>query len=177
MRYYTGVGSRKTPGAIFDLMVEIGRNLAIDGYVLRSGGASGADTAFEQGCDLHEGMKEIYLPWKGFSGIQGGRGIFFLNDLPFQYQAESYASQIHPAWDILKRGARALHTRNIYQVLGEALDKPSDFLICYAQPTNTGVKGGTNTAVKVALQYNIPVFNLWDDKIVERFENYVQKRR
>ena len=73
MRYYTGVGSRKTPGAIFDLMGEIGRNLAIDGYVLRSGGASGADTAFEQGCDLHEGMKEIYLPWKGFSGIQGGR--------------------------------------------------------------------------------------------------------
>lgn len=67
MRYYTGIGSRGTPSEILEIMTDIARFLAETGYTLRSGGASGADTAFESGV-LHIDKKEIYLPWSGFNG-------------------------------------------------------------------------------------------------------------
>ena len=52
---YTGIGSRETPTAILDLMIAIGGVLAQRGFTLRSGGADGADDAFEQGCILKGG--------------------------------------------------------------------------------------------------------------------------
>jgi len=41
--FYTGVGSRKTPKDILELMVRIGMKAAQNGYTLRSGGADGED--------------------------------------------------------------------------------------------------------------------------------------
>lgn len=73
MKYYTGVGSRKTPQNEFDLLVKVGYFLAEQGWTLRSGAADGADTAFEEGCDTHAVVfestprKEIYVAWQGFS--------------------------------------------------------------------------------------------------------------
>ena len=177
-KYWTGVGSRETPAVILDLMQEIAFKLACDGYVLRSGGADGADLAFQKGWERGKRLTpaEIFIPWDGFNGFSHGQYgvVYTLNKMTNSQQAERIASEIHPVWDRLSRGAKALHTRNIYQVLGKALNKPSDFLICYAQPTKTGVKGGTNTAVQIALQHNVPVFNLWNRDVVERFEKYVQ---
>lgn len=56
--YYAGVGSRETPQDILNTMYKIGKYLASKGYTLRSGGAIGADTAFENGCDSVKGEKE-----------------------------------------------------------------------------------------------------------------------
>ena len=180
MRYYTGVGSRETPAVILDLMQEIAFKLANNGYVLRSGGADGADLAFQKGWQraggAGEGLDaEIYVPWNGFNNLSNGEMgvVYTLNRLPYIYQATCIAAEIHPAWDRLSRGAKALHTRNVYQVLGKNLDKPSQFLICYAKPTKTGVSGGTNTAVQVAIRNNVPVFNMYHEETVERFEAYV----
>ena len=49
-KYYTGIGSRETPDSILSLFNDIVFQLAGLGYTLRSGGADGADTAFEEGC-------------------------------------------------------------------------------------------------------------------------------
>lgn len=49
MKIYTGIGSRNTPPDILDIMFRLAGKLASEGYVLRSGGAQGADDAFEQG--------------------------------------------------------------------------------------------------------------------------------
>ena len=49
--YYAGIGSRETPGLMLGAFARIGEFLAKKGYTLRSGGADGADTAFEVGCD------------------------------------------------------------------------------------------------------------------------------
>lgn len=175
MKYYTGVGSRETPSIILDLMREIGAKLAYDGYILRSGGADGADLAFQKGwVDVGCSKAEIYLPWEGFNDFyHDGKTFYVLNRMHYHYNAEQIASEIHPVWDRLSRGAKALHTRNVYQVLGQELDEPSSFLICYAKPTKTGVSGGTNTAVQIANKFDTPVFNLYDPIVVERFEKYV----
>lgn len=71
MKTYTGIGSRETPYEIQDLMKRIAFKLAENGWLLRSGGAEGADTAFENGwwdwrltqdaCSL-VGRYECYVP-------------------------------------------------------------------------------------------------------------------
>lgn len=180
MRYYTGVGSRETPAVILDLMQEIAFKLACDGYVLRSGGADGADLAFQKGWERGNDelwpTAEIFIPWDGFNGFSHGQDgvVYTLNKMPNSQQAEQTAAEIHPVWERLSRGAKALHTRNVYQVLGKNLDNPSHFLICYAKPTKTGVSGGTNTAVQIALQHGVKVFNLYNQKDVDRLEMYVR---
>ena len=158
MKYYTGVGSRETPIPILSLMQQIATKLASEDYVLRSGGAEGADSAFEHGakwqdvgCSVPEELKEIYLPWKGFGGSNSTL-------YTFTPEAVSIAKRIHPAWDKLKLGAKKLHTRNVYQVLGSDCKTPSDFLICWT-PQGKDV-GGTRTAIVLAREHNIPIWNL-----------------
>jgi len=50
--YYAGIGSRSTPDNVLGIMEKLGIVLAKKGFILRSGGADGADKAFEKGCDL-----------------------------------------------------------------------------------------------------------------------------
>ena len=158
---YAGIGSRRTPPEILEQMEALASQLAAAGFVLRSGGAEGADSAFERGCDAVKGPKEIFLPWKGFNGRK--ESVSLPNE-----KAISLASQIHPAWNKCSPGAWKLHARNCQQVLGENLDDPSDFIICWS-PGN----GGTEQALRVAKIHNIPVFNLIDPEAKHRLQNYL----
>lgn len=58
---YCGIGSRKAPKHVLDLMTKIGESFAKKGLLLRSGGAIGADTAFERGCDAVKGKKRYII--------------------------------------------------------------------------------------------------------------------
>lgn len=151
-KYFTCVGSRSTPKDILYILTQVSKYFCQRDYILRSGGADGADLAGESGCDLSKGRKEIYLPWRGFNG-----------DYTSPYNsvgldALKLASTIHPAWNNLSEGAKKLHGRNCYQVLGYDLKTPSQFLICW---TKNGEKiGGTRTAIVLAENYNIPVINI-----------------
>lgn len=162
MKFYTGIGSRKTPDDIGKLMHLIAAKLADDDFVLRSGGASGADTFFENGCDSARGQKEIYIPWKGFSDRTDG--IYETCNVKY---AECVASKVHPVWDRLSRGARALHSRNVFQVLGNCNDMliPSDFLICWAPSDKLGIPiGGTRTAWVVAQMHGVQCHNIYNSE-------------
>lgn len=56
---YAGIGSRSTPDDVIDKMHVLGEHFAHKGWLLRSGAADGADSAFEHGCDNGGGEKEI----------------------------------------------------------------------------------------------------------------------
>lgn len=71
-KYYTGIGSREAPEHILNYISVAASHMANNNFILRSGGASGSDSAFEFGCDKVNGKKEIYLPWKNFR-IKEGR--------------------------------------------------------------------------------------------------------
>lgn len=148
---FTGVGSRKTPTNVLDKMYAIGVHLAKLGWVLRSGSAVGADLAFERGCDQEGGKKEIYLPWKMFNNSTS-----LLYEIP--NKAFDIASKIHPAWNKCTYYAQKLHARNVLQVLGSSLDKPSNLLICFTP--NGKDAGGTATAMRLARMYSIKIINL-----------------
>lgn len=153
MKYYAGIGSRSTPQEIIDLMGKIAEYLSKD-YVLRSGGADGADLAFENGC---KGKKEIYLPWENFNG---NKSNLFLDLLDYK-SAEKISMEYHPAWFRLKQGARKLHTRNVFQILGKDLKTPVSFVVCYCEIKNGEWKGGTAQALRIAKDRGIKIYNLF----------------
>ena len=159
--YYTGIGSRKTPNEILELMEEIGKKLGVLNYILRSGAAGGADSAFEKGCDFVYGYKEIFLPWPYFNGHSSS----LCYPSPESYE---YVKKYHPYYKRISKGAWKLHARNAHQVLGRDLNTPSRIVICFSS-TN---KSGTNQAIRIANAYGIPVYNLalnQDNKeIIER---------
>ena len=146
--FYTGVGSRETPPSVCNFISEVATSLQQHGLIMRSGGAPGADLAFERGVTVDK-FKEIWIPWKGFNGSKA-------TNLPSP-EAFSLASTIHPVWNQLKPGAKMLHARNCHQVLGADLNTPSKFLLCWTEGGE--IKGGTATAIKLALNNNIPVLN------------------
>lgn len=140
---------------------------------------------------------EAYIPWKGFSDINEDTVHIVTPELPNYNEAVEIASTIHPAWNRLGRGAKALHARNVYQVLGLDLNTPSCplwglnevqqaqpascVLFCYAQPTKsrqgivTGVKGGTNTAVQLAMKHNITIYNFYLQEDINKVKIMMEK--
>lgn len=178
--FYTGIGSRETPKEILQVMKAIAYVLYFQGWTLRSGGAPGADFAFEDGHRLakwvdyqyyHEMQKlpinlEIYLPWKTFlkdRKVENDLGDWksgFFWDFPkdIEEKASAIVDEIHPAPHNLSYGARKLHMRNCYQVLGQDLNTPSSFVVCWTK--NAQEIGGTRTAIVLAKKHGIPVCNL-----------------
>lgn len=149
---YTGIGSRETPNEILGLMTLIAKHMAKGGYLLRSGGAAGADTAFEQGASA----KEIYLPWERFN----------FNESPLYpptAAALKLAEKFHPAWDRLSRGGKLLMGRNSHQVLGQDLKTPTERIICWTKGAKG--EGGTGQAIRIARHHGIPIADLADPKV------------
>lgn len=163
-RVYAGIGSRETPIAVCETMALVGRDLSEAGWVLRSGGAQGADESFEAGADFH-GAKEIFLPWPGFNGS------FSKLTRPTP-DAFELASRFHPAWPRLSRGPRALHARNCHIVLGADLKSPVEFVLCWTPGGKGG--GGTGQALRVAKAYDISIIDMaysgWKDRLDQLLE-------
>lgn len=148
----TGIGSRKRPVYIREVILDIMSNLS-ETYTLRSGAADGCDSDFE---DMAI-KKEIYLPWYGFNGSNSN--LFLENiDPTVVHYADKLIQHFHPAYHKLSPSAKKLHTRNVFQVLGKNIDTPSDLVICYTE--NGLTKGGTATAINIAKEFKVPVFNI-----------------
>jgi hypothetical protein len=154
-KVYAGIGSRESPPIVLAVLELLAVRLARGGLVLRSGGAPGADTAFETGSDRAGGSKEIYLPWKGFNGNRSERYVI-------PKEAFALAEEFHP----LRRGLNAkpavhkLMARNCQQMLGQNLDSPVAFVVCW---TSEGrLLGGTAQALRIARKRGIQVANLGD---------------
>lgn len=143
-RIYAGIGSRQTPPLVLTLMAKWAVYLAQSGYTLRSGGAFGADCAFENGCDIVQGVKQI----------------FTANDARRYPHWREHAAKFHPVWRDLTAGMQLLHARNSAIVLGQSLAEPVDFVLCWT-PDGTS-KGGTGQALRIAADEGIPIFNFWN---------------
>jgi hypothetical protein len=161
-KFYTGVGSRKTPNDILLLMHDIAHKLCLNYYTLRSGGADGADGAFAAGAG---GNKQVFYAWDATQ------------------EAMELASKFHPAWNKCSKFAKKLHGRNSFQVLGKNLSNPSEFLICWTpdgcttHASRTIKTGGTGTAISIANAYNVPIHNLANDHTFRDWSNWVNSTK
>lgn len=165
MKAYAGIGSRRTPSHILRNMTTFATHASKHNWVLRSGGADGADLAFERGA-LH---KEIFIPWRGFNGSAST----LHNPLPLSFEI---AERFHPSWAALSRSVKQLMARNVHQVLGANLDDPVHFVICWTpdgceEGSNTSsLTGGTGQALRIASYFKIPIYNLKQRKLEDLYD-------
>jgi len=102
--YYSGIGSRSTPENILHMMGDVAYRLANKGWILRSGGADGADNAFEQGLlrllkmikTIESQQIFILLGPDQMDDLLGSLNRLLDYDI---------AERFIPAWKYLKRGA------------------------------------------------------------------------
>lgn len=158
-KFYAGIGSRETPPNILKVMKDIAAYLSTRNYFCRTGYAIGADQAFYKGSEpncIVYNPRNITLPY-------GGTSINCLS-LENWEQALNIGKQFHARWDNLPYYVKNLIARNSYQVLGDDLNTPVDFVICWTPDGSTGkttIKtGGTGQAIRIAFDRNIKVYNL-----------------
>lgn len=168
---YAGIGARATPPDVLELMSEVAAKLAAENWTLRTGGAKGADQALFDGAISARGCAEVYLPWPQYNGH-----FEFRLGRPSE-RAYGIAALHHPDWFSCSSATRALHARNCHQVLGELLDDPVNFILCYTPDGSltgsTRAAGGTGQALRVAVSTEVPVFNLQRPEHRERVAAWV----
>jgi hypothetical protein len=170
-KYYAGVGSRETPSDIQKIMTQVASILEKHGYILRSGGADGADLAFENGV-VNKENKEIYLPYRGFNGSTSDLVLDELSNGPLCYAFKDY---FHPYPPALKwKKSKQLMSRNTYQVLGKDLHTFSDVVICWTEGGNPN-KGGTAQALRLAKFFDIDIINLGHPEGREKLKQFLNK--
>lgn len=174
--HYAGIGSRVTPNDACRLMSRLSARLEQLGFILRSGGAVGADIAFEQGISDPRRMK-IYRPYDEYgeedlASMAEHIEMFHPNPRALE---ERRSTRSDDSWS----RARRLMGRNTFQILGTTAEQRarvpmSSFVICWTQdgaeiPRETSSStGGTGQAIRLAGHYGVPVFNLARDGAMDR---------
>lgn len=178
---YAGIGARDTPKEVCKFMADIAHIMARKGFVLRSGAAEGADSAFEAGCDRVDGRKVIYLPWDGFNH----------HNSPFRVvvpEAIDIGRQVHnqwyeecndgtmKTWDEFSDGTQKLLSRNVYQMVGLNLNYLSRFALLWTDKEDD-VHGGTAFAIRIAKHFDIPYLNMekHEDDLVNATVNFIEQ--
>ena len=171
---YAGVGSRATPREVLAGMSDVAQVLGDAGLALSTGGADGADKAFEAGALRTDAPVTVHTPWPGYNGYRPGRDPESDIDVIHPKAGDAVrgmsflhlARKHHPAWDRCRRGARALFLRNV-SILAGALDDDGAVLPVRAviawNPNGSAhgrAAGGTGHTLRVAAELNIPVVNL-----------------
>ena len=164
MKIITIIGSRETPECVLDFMKDVAEWCASNSIIVRSGKAEGADAAAIYGCMeaynryTLNAEPEMYVPWPNF----GNHSMTQRWDSVQGSNAKAYriAESIHPAWQRCSQGAQKLHTRNVCQILGKTLDKPSDLVLHWCKERAGKPTGGTATAVNLAVKYKCTTLNL-----------------
>ena len=190
---YAGVGSRQTPENVLQLMNAIGRGFAGHKFKLRTGDAAGADFAFRSGA-IKKLAEELKLPPKEVAKLVEVYVPFMKGRLTSSYERRpdvdlldrlrDLANEFHPNPDALRGYGRSLQERNALQILGPRLDDPVDFLVGMLKPKALRRRptdvGGTGQAYRMAMKYNIPIFDLApttpQEKLVEALNMYESKR-
>lgn len=160
-KYVAFVGSRKAGMKIMERYKPLVLEYERRGYILRSGNAYGFDKIINY---VHPASREIYLPYADFGGEAEGN-IMIPSEFSNYSKAVEIVRKLHPNRNLSDIHIRYL-ARDVYQVLGKDLNTPSEIVYCWSEDGAekleeiTEKTGGTAMAIRVALNYHIPVVNL-----------------
>lgn len=173
--FFAGVGSRETRiPSNCSFVKETAKNLSYiltkKSFILRSGGATGMDTYFENG--VLNNRKEIYYAKS-------------LKEHKYKHEIFEIVKYFHPNFYATNEYSRMLLGRNLFQILGNDLDniKPIRFAIlftedgCKSHNERTIKTGGTGQFISYADYFNIPIYNLGNEKDLILINEFIENNK
>lgn len=150
---------------------QIGKELSDLGWTYRGGyeepGLMTMDIA------VNKDSREIFVPWQGFNkGRHKHEGVLVCHCLETHLSAIEMAQQAYPTFKEETTEIQMYWVRNIYLLLGENLDKPTD-LVIYYQDGQTTAKTGSQYLLHAALQMEVPCFNIQNQQGMDKLYEYV----
>jgi len=164
---YAGIGSRNAPKKILVDIFYYAQRLEKTGFLLVSGGARGCDLFFENGVENNEN-KIIFKARDATS---------WSLEMVKKYLPKDYLPRALTEFDNWKERTKGLLARDMMQILGEDGKTLVEFVVCWTKSMNYEYSevGGTGYAVRCALDHNIPVYNLVDEKQTKAFQELLEK--
>ena len=148
--YYTIAGDY-APAGFNKLFYNISSYFAKKDMVLRTSGSKGIGSDAIKGCDDNQGQYDAFVPWDGY------------NKIPICYELTKEAFDIAEAFNgkysTMSQTNRKILAAMSYQVLGDDLISPSDFVICYSN-RGKGKGGNVGHLIKIAKAYGVPIFDI-----------------
>lgn len=175
---WCGVGSREVPDEIVKLQIWVGHCMALLGGVLSTGDAPGSDSNFtigyERGKSEDMPPAQIYYTClKNQKGLSHDpvKGYHEAEQYPTHEHSKAIAFKARGSFEGLFASGIGLHSRNPMQVLSHTLEHPVWMIVFYARPVGKKgrVDGGTNTAVQVAVMYDVKKVNLYVEEQRDKF--------
>ena len=169
---YACTANADCPPEILEKFDRIAKKLEELGYTVRVGGMDGVEDRIEKLVN----KKEVHLPWKEFNNKQS----------KFTYNSErafSIAKMFHPMFDTMKKGIQAFLAKNARLILGDKVNSPALFLVCWTEDGVESVKEKTNRTgftghpIAIASALGIPVFNLAKPDAEQRLDFLVESTR
>ena len=150
---YAGIGSRKIPLSVCGTITALAEMLAKLHYTLHlNSDAPGADTAFAKGAS------RTFVPQDATE------------------ETRDIVREVYPNIEQYSVQILDLMARNTFQIFGQNLDTPVDFVLCWtpdgceSHNTRTDETGATGQAISIASLKNIPVINIanthWQTKLL-----------
>jgi hypothetical protein len=168
IKFFSGLGSRKTPINVGRIQAKTAYKLSNQGWVLRSGGADGSDKFFELGVNNSKNKKRIYTV-KNYQ--------YDLDERNRNEVIEALSSESWIQLDNCKEYTQLLFKRNVCQVLGDSRENTLSKFCIYWIPCKSiydKEAGGTRIAARICEKYNIQQFNMYNNDILDRFIKFVE---
>lgn len=166
---YTIVANNEMPSEIAAKFEEIAKRLEQREYTVRVGGMEGIDDRIEKAIK----KIEVHLPWREFNGKQS----------KFTYNSErafAVAKMFHPTFDSMKKGIQAFLAKNARLILGDKVNSPALFLLCWTEDgaesirERTAKTGFSGHPIAIASALGIPIFNLAKSDAEQRLNFLVE---
>ena len=162
-------GNQDTPPQIMEKMVEIAKTLEANGYTVRVGGLDGIEDTIEKALT----KPEVHLPFKDFNQKQSK--FTYVSD-----RAMAVAKLFFPNWDAMKKGVQYFLAKNARILMGQRVDSPALFLVCWTDDGVESIKDRTNRTgftghpIAIASALGIPIFNLGNTLAEQRLMMYLE---
>lgn len=172
MRSFALIGSRDSSDEDNEFLYNTGLALLRLGLAGYSGGAKkGPDHSFTRALTtfIEEGGNardsRIYLPALAHPQPKGNPIDWCIKTPLSNYAHHSHTFNmcvlVHPVMHYLPQYVQQLHCRNVFQILGDDLESRVAFVLTSARMDGKGdVVGGTATAIKIAMAFGVPIFNI-----------------
>ena len=162
-------GNPDAPPEIIERMIQIAKRLEAMEFTVRIGGMQGIEDAIEKAIE----KKEVHLPFKDFDQKQS----------KFTYVSEratAVAKMFFPNWDAMKKGVQLFLAKNARVLMGQRVDSPALFFVCWTQDgvesfkDTTNRTGFTGHSIAIASALGIPIFNLGNPTAEQRLNMYLE---